>query len=46
MSGVGDPTAKQGSFASSLKVAVNVSSNDAILAGTFSSGMAAILSET
>jgi hypothetical protein len=46
MKGIGDPMAKQGSFVSFLKVAVKVSLNDAILAGTFSSGVAAILSET
>jgi hypothetical protein len=45
ISGGGDPTAKHGSLASSLNVAVKVSSKEAILAGTFSSGMAVILSE-
>lgn len=41
--GVGEPTAKHGSLASSLNVAMNVSSNDAILAGTLSLGMAMML---
>lgn len=43
--GFGDPTAKHGNFASSLNVAVNVSSNEAILAGTLSFGMAMMLFE-
>lgn len=45
ISGVGDPTAKQGNFASSLNVAVNMSSKLAILAGTLSFGIAVTLLE-
>lgn len=41
--GVGDPTAKHGNFASSLNVATNVSSNEAIFAGTLSLGIAMML---